>query len=83
MIIFGLGFASITLFTAFFADETHWWALIPGGIIATIGIAILSGGFMLTMLEWAGKLWPLILVAIGIQVIRESRRPKITEKEPE
>jgi hypothetical protein len=69
LLIFGLGFGSITLLSAIFTDETHWWALIPGGIIAFIGVAVLFGGFLLDTLAFAGKFWPLVLIALGIYIV--------------
>lgn len=69
LMIFGLGFASITLLTAVFTDETHWWALIPGAILATIGIAVTTNGFLLDVVELAGTYWPAILIILGVYVI--------------
>lgn len=80
LIFLGLGFGLITLVTAVFADETHWWALIPGSIIAFVGLAILFGGAMLTLLTWVGKLWPLALILLGISILLGANRNK-TEKE--
>ncbi|MCP5099747.1 MAG: hypothetical protein GY943_29690 [Chloroflexi bacterium] len=76
MIIFGLGFMSIALFSAIFARETHWWALIPGGIISGIGVAIMFGGVFLTALELAGQFWPVILILVGLYVIVKGVREK-------
>ena len=76
LIIFGLGFGLITLLTAVFTDETHWWALIPGGIIAFVGVAVLFGGVLLTALELVGTWWPLILIALGIYVLWQGSKNK-------
>ncbi len=80
LIFLGLGFALVTLVTAVFTDKTHWWALIPGSIIAFVGLAILFGGVMLTMLTWVGKLWPLALILLGISILLGANKNK-TEKE--
>ena len=80
LIFLGLGFGLITLVTAVFTDKTHWWALIPGSIIAFVGLAILFGGVMLTMLTWVGKLWPLALILLGISILLGANKNK-TEKE--
>lgn len=64
----GLGFVSIWLISALMRDPIrHWWPLIPGGIIATIGVLVEAEqtGF----LEDYGDLWPLILVAIGVVLL--------------
>jgi hypothetical protein len=84
LIIFGLGFALITLLTAVFTDETHWWALIPGGILATIGVAIFTNGVLLNVIELVGKYWPIALIAVGIYVVYKATREKLpTEKSPQ
>lgn len=80
LIFLGLGFGLITLVTAVFTDKTHWWALIPGSIIAFVGLAILFGGAMLTLLTWVGKLWPLALILLGISILLGANKNK-TEKE--
>lgn len=69
----GLGFAAITVLTAVFTDETHWWALWPGAILSLIGGALLMGGVALDILAIAGKYWPVILIAIGVWVIVRRR----------
>lgn len=81
MVIFGLGFMSITLFSLIFAHETHWWALIPGGIISGIGAAIMFGGVFLQALEMLGTYWPVILILVGIYVIFQASRSKPITKE--
>lgn len=80
LIFLGLGFGLITLATAVFADKTHWWPLIPGSIIAFVGVSILFGGALLTVLTWVGKLWPLALILLGISILLNANKDK-TEKE--
>ena len=63
------GFASITLLSAAFTDETHRWALWPAGFIAVVGAALMVGGVALTALEFAGRYWPVILILIGLSMI--------------
>lgn len=69
MLAFALGWAAITVLTAVFTDEAHWWALIPGGIMAVIGMGILFGGFFLSLLTLAGKIWPVFLILLGVYVL--------------
>ena len=69
LLAFAAGWGLITLLSALVCRETHWWPLIPGGIMALIGGALLAGGPGLTALEWAGKLWPLILIGLGAYVL--------------
>jgi hypothetical protein len=66
---FALGWFLIALLTKLFTSETHWWALIPGAIMALIGGGLLLGGAALNVLEFAGRWWPLILVALGLVII--------------
>lgn len=80
LIFLGLGFGLITLVTAVFADKTHWWALIPGSIIAFVGASILFGGALLTALIWVGKLWPLALILLGISILLNANRTKAEDK---
>ena len=66
---FAVGWFLITVLTKLFTRETHWWALIPGTIMFLIGGALMLGGTALNVLEFAGRWWPLILVAIGLVII--------------
>ncbi len=76
LLVFALGWALIPLMTAIFTDETHWWALIPGGIIGLVGLAVLYGGLFINILEWVGKLWPVALIIAGVLVLwKVSRSP--------
>ena len=68
MLAFGLGWGLITLLSAVLRQRMRW-PLIPGGVLAVIGLALLAGGPALTALEWAGKLWPLLFVALGLGIL--------------
>ena len=78
---FALGWVLITLFTAVFSDETHWWPLIPAAIMAIISGALLVEGPFMVVLEWLGKLWPLALIVGGIAILIGAR--KLGAKEPD
>ena len=54
LLSFAAGWALITLLSGLICGQTHWWPLIPGGIMAFIGGALLIGGAALTALEWVG-----------------------------
>ena len=73
LIIFASGWMLIALLSAIFTAETQWWALIPAGIIGFIGMAVSVGGVAMTMLATLGKLWPLILIGVGIYVLIRNR----------
>jgi len=83
MLAFAAGWVSITIFTALFAEETHWWALIPGGIMALIGGALFFQGGFLTALELLGSWWPLILIVMGIVTLFSARKVQDKEKDPD
>ena len=76
LLVFSLGWASITLMSAVFSDETQWWALIPGGIIGFVGLAVLFEGIFMNVLEAAAYLWPVILIVVGLSIIWKARKPK-------
>lgn len=73
LLAFALGWASISLFTRLFSSKTLLWPLIPGGIMALIGSALLLGEVGLGMLGLLNYLWPLLLVAGGIIILVRSR----------
>lgn len=64
----GLGFLSIYLVDAA-ARRTPagWWPLIPGGILATIGVLVEAGREGL--LADISRLWPIILIVIGAWLV--------------
>lgn len=74
LLAFGVGWALIPLFAALFTDETPLWPLIPGGILALVGLALIAGGPGLTLLGMVGRLWPLVLIALGIGLLYGMRR---------
>jgi hypothetical protein len=69
MVAFAFGWALITLTSALFVRETAWWPLIPGGIMAFIGGALLIGGPALEVLEILGQGWPIVLIAVGLYLL--------------
>lgn len=79
MLAFAGGWFLITVLTALFADETHWWPLIPGGIMLLIGLAAGFGSIFGTVLTLLGNLWPIALIAAGLYVLYKARHG---EKQP-
>jgi hypothetical protein len=62
----GIGFIAIYVIDRVYRNpQTHWWPLIPGGILIVTGIATLSPN--LTQLWEKG--WPLILILVGLILI--------------
>ena len=82
MLTFAAGWLLIPIMTAIFAEETHWWALIPGGIIGLVGAAVLFGGVFTDALEWVGRLWPLALIVAGALLLWKARRPITIDDQP-
>jgi hypothetical protein len=78
LVVFGLGWFLIVLLTAVFTNQTQWWALIPGGIIGFVGLAILFGGVFMKTLTAVSFLWPVVLIIVGVYVLWKARQP--TEK---
>jgi len=79
MLAFAGGWFLITVLTALFTDETHWWPLIPGGIMVLIGLAAGFGSIFETILSLIGRAWPIALIAVGVYVLYHARRG---EKQP-
>lgn len=69
MLSFAVGWALITLASALFIRKVAWWPLIPGGIMAFIGGALVIGGPALEVLEYLGQGWPIALIAVGLYLI--------------
>jgi hypothetical protein len=61
----GLGFIAIYVIHLILTRNSHWWPLIPGGILIVIGIveAVPQGQALFE------KWWPLILIVIGLAVL--------------
>ncbi len=68
LLAFAAGWALITL-TAALIGQRVLWPLIPGGILALIGLALMGGEAGLRLLEWTGRLWPLALIAGGLALL--------------
>ena len=58
----GLGFIAIYVIALVYQGESHWWPLIPGGILVLLGLAAGSKAF--EQLLSVG--WPLIIVFVGL-----------------
>jgi hypothetical protein len=74
MMSFAVGWFSIAILSKLFTDETQWWPLIPGGIMALIGGAVLAGELGQQALDMLGYVWPVGLIAAGLYIIRRRRQ---------
>jgi hypothetical protein len=61
----GLGFIAIFVLQLIVARQSHWWPLIPGGLLVLVGIA--EGVPQAQVLIEKG--WPLILVLVGLLIL--------------
>ena len=78
---FALGWISIPVLSKLFTHDSHWWALIPGGIMALIGSAILFGGAALQALEYLQYVWPLGLIVAGLYFLLRRTTHQATPQE--
>lgn len=62
----GLGFVSIWVIGGLVqVSQHHWWPLIPGAILATVGSALLIGDQAVRLLDY----WGVAVIAIGLFVL--------------
>ncbi len=59
--------------SVFTSGGFRWWPLIPGGILALVGLALLAGPNSLFLLTYASYLWPLVLIGVGIFILLRRR----------
>jgi hypothetical protein len=76
MLIFAAGWFMITLLTRIFTGKAHFWAMIPGSIMAVIGGLLLAGNKGMQILELSNYVWAGVLVLIGITILVKSIRQK-------
>lgn len=74
MLAFAGGWLLITLLSLAmhaYAPEAEraFWPLIPAGIFILIGAALLMGGTALTVLQYVGQGWPVVLIAVGLYLV--------------
>ncbi|MEW6724005.1 MAG: hypothetical protein AB1331_03645 [Bacillota bacterium] len=67
----------LAFFTTAAVVRGAWWALIPGTACTVVGAAFLVGSLGDFGLPWAltiGRIWPLLLIGIGLALIAHGRR---------
>ena len=64
LLCLGAGFVSIYVVTMLVEGRSHWWPLVPGGILLVIGF-----GGMRKVAELFYAYWPLILVFVGVLIL--------------
>ncbi len=61
------------------AVRAVWWPLIPGGILALVGVIVLTEtGFDSDLLRW----WPLLLIGVGIVVLVSALSRRSDDRAP-
>jgi len=61
----GAGFVAIFLIALIYEKRSHWWPLIPGGVLLITAFSI--GDELMDFLFSGG--WPLVLVVIGLIIV--------------
>ncbi len=76
LMAFAVGWVLVYLFSKFFTPHPQSWALIPGGIMALIGLAAIGIEAAANVLGWVGSVfdsfndfWPIALVVVGLYVL--------------
>jgi hypothetical protein len=67
------GFALVWLLGALVLKQKSWWALIPAGLMALIGTALMVGGQALEALDLLNYIWPIALIVGGLAILFRSR----------
>lgn len=75
MLAFAAGWFLIPILSIIFTRDNHWWALIPGTIMALIGGGLLFGGAALDALEFLGRVWPVFLILGGLYLLLRRSTP--------
>jgi len=62
----GVGFLAIWVIGGIMrVAQNHWWPLIPGGILAVVGGALLIGDQAVSLLDY----WGVVVIAVGLFVL--------------
>ncbi|NIM62909.1 MAG: hypothetical protein GTN89_03285, partial [Acidobacteria bacterium] len=61
----GAGFIAIFVIALVYEKRSHWWPLIPGGILLVTAFSI--GEELMDFLFSGG--WPLVLIIIGVIIV--------------
>lgn len=64
----GVGFVAIFLIALVYEGRTHWWPLIPGGVLIISGLA--SGSKTFRELLEVG--WPALIILVGLLLLASS-----------
>jgi hypothetical protein len=76
LVSMGGGFILITPLSRTISSRWQLWPLLPGLILALIGGAIFSGGIALEVVNFAGLIWPVLLIALGAYLVLQAGRSR-------
>lgn len=75
LICFAFGWFLIPLLTGLFTCRTQWWAIVPGGIMAILGAAVVWRGDPGVWRDYSGWIVSFILILLGVYLIVHRSRP--------
>ena len=75
MLAFAGGWALISLLSPFTRQKFQWWPLIPGGIMAALGLFMLVGDVGSKLAGLSRYAWPLVLIILGLAIILRRNKP--------
>ena len=69
----GLGFIAIFVIDRLARGKSHWWPLIPGGIITISALTERGGPLIAPLRGLVDNFWPLLLIAVGLLLLFRRR----------
>ena len=71
LLSFAIGWFLIVPLSGYILDWAHAirWPLIPGGILAVMGMSLIVGGPALQVLSIFGRMWPVGLIVSGLLIL--------------
>ena len=72
----GIGFVAIYVIALVYERKSHWWALIPGGVLILTALNAFD-----SFRNHARANWPLIIVFIGLMILLGALKPRPKPRE--
>jgi hypothetical protein len=69
LVCFALGWFAISIVTRQIVQKSHWWALIPGGILAVVGTGLYIGGDPTHAMGFIGNTGSIALMIFGLYLL--------------
>lgn len=77
LLCFGAGWGLITLLNRTSFNRQVWWPLIPGGIMALLGVLQLAGPTFRGVWRSAGNLWPFVVLGVALWLLLSGPRRRV------